>query len=97
MICAKHNFSTNARADSIMILSVDKENKTMKLVSLMLTQQRFIKMVIQSLFWDLVLTSVIRWSIKNLNAQLPKMGCSYLNIHQVRPRLNFAFQEEIVS
>ena len=25
----KHNFSTNARADSIMILSVDKENKTM--------------------------------------------------------------------
>ena len=30
----KQNFSANARADSIMILSIDKENKTMKLVSL---------------------------------------------------------------
>lgn len=30
----KEEFSTNARADSIMILSLDKKNKTMKLVSL---------------------------------------------------------------
>ena len=29
----KHDFAVNARADSIMILSIDKENKTMKLVS----------------------------------------------------------------
>jgi LCP family protein required for cell wall assembly len=30
----RHNFATNARADSIMILSIDKENKDMKLVSI---------------------------------------------------------------
>lgn len=30
----RHNFAANARADSIMILSIDKENKDMKLVSI---------------------------------------------------------------